>query len=334
MVGDLVAGGEQDRTRARRRIRGVGALRELPQAAEQALGRATSEEDLTVALRPQRDPREQRELVDRLSLRHHRELVLATEGAGPAQRRRQRAGQAGRRPRRADGGAELHQALVEIAGRAIGGQRGHHLAGALPQELLAARRLHVVLDREDAGEHPGDIAVDEGGALAVGDRGDGARGVGADAGHLAERRGRPRQRAAVAVDDVAGAAVQVAGAAVVAEPGPVGEDVVERRVGQALHRREAAHPALPVGDDGGHPRLLQHDLGDPDRVRVAAPSPRQVALHLQEVVDDRGRDLDDGAGGRRPGHGGAPYRTGRPRRGDRRRQGWTAARTEATRLAG
>jgi hypothetical protein len=330
MIGDLVAGGEQDRAGARCRIRGVRTLRQLPQAAEQPLGCAASEEDLTVPLGPQRDAGQQGQLVGGLPPRHHRELVLATEGAGAAQRRRQRAGQAGRRSRRADGGAELHQALVEVAGRAIGGQRGHDLAGALPEQLLAACRLHVVLDREDAGEHAGDVAVDQRRALAVGDRRDGARGVGADARHLAQRGRRPWQRAAMAFDDVAGAAVQVAGAAVVAEPGPVSEHVVERGVGQALHRREAAHPALPVRDDGGHPGLLQHDLRDPDRVRVAALAPGQVALHLQEVVDDRGGDLDIGAGRRRPGHGGAPYRTRcRPRQ-----RGWTAALTEAIRLAG
>jgi hypothetical protein len=304
VIRDLVAGGEQLGAGAGGRDRGARALRELPEPAEEALGRAAGEEDLPIALCPQRDPLEERELLDALALRHHRELVLAAEGAGAAERGRQRAGQAGRGPRRAHGGAELHEALVEVAGRAAFGQRGHDRAGALPEDLLAARRLHVVLDGEDAGEHPGDVAVDQRRPLAVRDRRDGAGGVGADAGHLAQRRRGARQRAAVALDDVAGAAVQVAGAAVVAEPGPVGEHVVERGVGQALHRREAAHPALPVRDDGGHPGLLQHDLRDPDRVRVAAPAPRQIALHLREVIDDGGGDLGGQIGrGRLPGHG-------------------------------
>jgi hypothetical protein len=121
VIRDLVPGGEQLGAGARGRDRGVRALRELPQPAKQALGRAAGEEDLTALLRPQRDPLEQRELARALALGHHRELVLATEGAGAAERGRQRAGQAGRRPRRAHGGAELHEALVEIAGRAVRG---------------------------------------------------------------------------------------------------------------------------------------------------------------------------------------------------------------------
>jgi hypothetical protein len=321
VIRDLVTGREQLGAGARSRERGVRALRELPEPAEQALRCAAGEEDLTIALCPQRDPLEQRELVDTLPPGHHRELVLAAEGAGAAERGRQRAGQARRGPRRADGGAELHEALVEVAGSAVRGQGGHDLASALPQELLAARRLHVVVDGEDAREHPGDVAVDQGRALAVGDRRDGAGGVGADAGHLAQGRRSARQRAAVALDDVAGAAVQVAGAAVVAEPGPVGEHVVEGRVGEALHRREAPHPALPVGDDRGDPRLLQHDLRDPDRVRVPALAPRQVALHLREVIDDGGGDLGGQFGrGRLPGHGRAtlPQRATPSTAGDRR----------------
>src|SRR5262249_35678546 len=39
------------------------------------------------------------------------------------------------------------------------------------------------------------------------------------------------------------------------------------------------------------PGLLQHDLADPDRIRITRPPPRQIAPHPREVTDHRRRDL-------------------------------------------
>ena len=46
------------------------------------------------------------------------------------------------------------------------------------------------------------------------------------------------------------------------------ENLVQRRVRQCHRVREALHEALVVRDDRLHLSLLQHDLGDPDRVGV------------------------------------------------------------------
>ena len=72
------------------------------------------------------------------------------------------------------------------------------------------------------------------------------------------------------------AAVQVAGAAVVAEAAPEREHLVERRRGQARHVGKALEKARVVGQHRGHLRLLQHDLGQPDAVRIARVLPRQA----------------------------------------------------------
>ena len=192
--------------------------------------------------------------------------------------------------RRADRRAELHQALVEIAGRGRRGERGHQLAGPRPQRALPGGRLDVVGDRVDAGEHARDVAVDERRPLAERDRGDRARGVRADAGHLAELCRAPRELAAEPRVDRLRSGVQVARARVVAEAGPRGEHVVERRAGERPHRREPRHPPLPVRDHGRDAGLLQHDLADPDRVRIAGAPPRQIAADLRVMIDHRSRD--------------------------------------------
>jgi len=266
------------------------ARRQLPQPAEQPRRRAADERDVSAVFDPHRGPRDSWQRRFRLARRDDRQLAPAPGLAGFAVRG-ERAGQARRRRRRAQRRAELHQALVEIARRRVGGQRRHQLAGARPQRTLTRGRLDVVLDREHAREHAGDVAVDERRALAKRDRRDRACGVRPDAGHRSELGGAARQRAGESRRDLARTGVEVARTRVVAEAGPRGEDVIERCVGERLRRREARHPALPVRDHRTDARLLEHDLGDPDRVRVARASPRQIAPRAREVSNDGARDV-------------------------------------------
>ena len=74
------------------------------------------------------------------------------------------AGEAGRPPRRADQGAQLHQCLREIAGTVAGGEP----LGRGPQSAAGGRqrRLH----RQQPAEHPLDIGVDRHRRLPAGDR--------------------------------------------------------------------------------------------------------------------------------------------------------------------
>ena len=265
------------------------ARRELPQAAEQPLGGTARQHEATGVLDPHRGAGQDRQVRLLLARRDDRQLVLPPR-RGRCAIASHGARQAARLGRRTHGCAELHEALVQRAGGCPFGEGLHQRTGRVPQRLAAGGRLDIVLDREHAGEHARDVAIDQRGALAERDRGDRARGVRADPGHLAEL-GRARwQRAAVARADLAGARVQVARARVVAEPGPRGEHVVERRLGERRHGREPGHPALPVRDHRRDPGLLQHDLADPDRVGVAGPPPRQIALDPREVVHHRGRD--------------------------------------------
>jgi hypothetical protein len=66
-------------------------------------------------------------------------------------------------------------------------------------------------------------------------------------------------------------------AAIVSEPAPDGQHVIFRRGGQSLHRGETAEEAIVVVEDRSYPRLLQHDLRDPDGIRIAGSAPGQIA---------------------------------------------------------
>ena len=259
--------------------------RELPQPAEQPVGCPAREHDLAIGLDPEGRPREQRQLASGLSLLDAGQLAGATQCLRAA-RAREWTHQAARRGRGADRRAELHEALVQIARREVLRQGRHELASRLPDRAHADRRLDVVLDRERAREHARHVAIDERCALAERDRGDRASRVGSDPGHAAQLA-RARRKAR---PDRLGPGVQIARARVVAEAGPRGEHVVERRRRERLDRRESPHPALPVRDHGRDPRLLQHDLADPDRVGIGRAPPRQIAPHAREVASHGRRD--------------------------------------------
>ena len=112
--------------------------------------------------------------------------------------------------------------------------------------------------------------------LAAGQRQDRACRRAPDAGqrhHLVECRWK---LAAVALHEHLRRALQVAGARVVAEPGPQVQHFVERRRRELAHVGKARDEALVVAGDRSDLRLLQHDLGDPDAVRRAVALPRQV----------------------------------------------------------
>jgi hypothetical protein len=112
-------------------LQSIVALWQLPEPAEQALGCAAREHDLVTVGHPQRGAREDRQLALLLARGDDREFLLAAGARGLAVRG-ERADEAARRRRRAQRRAELHQALVEIAGRVGRGQGGHQLAGTLP----------------------------------------------------------------------------------------------------------------------------------------------------------------------------------------------------------
>ena len=87
--------------------------------------------------------------------------------------------------------------------------------------------------------------------------------------------------------------VQVARAGVVAEALPLGEDLVDLRLGERLQGGEPRQPSLEARDHGLDPRLLQHDLRDPDAIGIVVPPPGQIAQSAVEPRQQRAREILD-----------------------------------------
>ena len=86
-----------------------------------------------------------------------------------------------------------------------------------------------------------------------------------------------------------GSPLQIARAAVVSKPLPQLHEPILRDLCQRLDIRADLEKARIVRLDRLNARLLEHDFGEPDAVRILGVSPRQVALvfavPLQEGVD-------------------------------------------------
>ncbi len=110
------------------------------------------------------------------------------------------------------------------------------------------------------------------------DAGDGRRCISADAGEFEDRGIVAGERAMLR--DQARSLEQIACARIIAQTAPVGEDFVFRRVGQRLRIRKTRQESLIIRNRGSDACLLQHDLGDPDRVGIARAPPGQIAAML------------------------------------------------------
>src|SRR5262249_10688394 len=152
-------------------------------------------------------------------------------------------------------------------------------------EPLARTRIAdiggVVLHTRDHAQH---IAIEDRPRQAERDAADRGGRVVADARQRADRLILARK--AACRDDLLRSAPQIAGARVIAEPRPGGQDIVLGRAGQRLHSREALQKALIVGDDGLGARLLEHDLAHPDAIGIGSGAPGKIAMTFSVPVEE------------------------------------------------
>ena len=196
-----------------------------------------------------------------------------TAGSGAGQpccrQRHDRPDRALRADRRgaARGGTEVHQDLVPRPTFPARDQRVGGGLGVLRSQPRPRR----------AGEHAGDVGVDDRHVSFVREREHGAGGVRADPREGEQVVERVGHDAAVAIHDLPCGEVQVAGAPWITQAVPQSQHVTERRVGAGSRCRERHEERLPFRDHPLGLRLLEHHLGDEDRPRVTDASPRQIA---------------------------------------------------------
>jgi hypothetical protein len=168
---------------------------------------------------------------------------------------------AGGLARRADGGAQIHQRLHEIAGLRMRHQRLGKLAN------FGFRRGQRRFDGVEPGDHPLGIAVDG--------------RIGTDTGKGAQARLRVGEAPAEFRRHLTGADMEIAGAGIIAKPGPGPQDIVEGSGAQGVDIRPEAKEFGVIAAYRRHRGLLQHDFGQPDTVGVGGRTrlcpPGQVA---------------------------------------------------------
>ena len=176
--------------------------------------------------------------------------------------------------RQTDGCTKLHQRLVEVAGAVGRYECGEPLARLLFELCVRDRREIVIEPRR----HTQNIAVHRRNRQPERDRRHRACRIFTDAGQREQFIVVGGQLAAVLRAQQDRCTVQVAHAAVVAEPLP------ELGVNGLVRRRESGnigqrvHPAGKIAAHGLHARLLQHDLAHPDAIGSRLRPPRQVAV--------------------------------------------------------
>ncbi len=132
-----------------------------------------------------------------------------------------------------------------------------------------------LIDGKEAGGDALHIAVHRHDGHVKGDGGNGGGGIGANAGQGAQLRRILRKAAVMDLNHKAGAGMQVAGTGVIAEAGPFREHILQGGGGECLHVGPAFDEALKTGKNRSDGGLLQHDFGQPYRIRVRPFSRRR-----------------------------------------------------------
>src|SRR5665811_1071709 len=83
--------------------------------------------------------------------------------------------------------------------------------------------------------------------------------------------------------------VQISTTRVIAQPAPVRQHLLLAGGGKSCNSRERSDEALVIGNDGRDLRLLQHDLGQPDKVSPGTLPRQTVTAMLTLPVDQSGR---------------------------------------------
>ena len=167
----------------------------------------------------------------------------------------------------AHGGPQFHERLVPIA-RPV---PVHQLCSG-SAEPCRLGILHIV----EAGQHPPDIAVHRRHRLTESDARHRPCRVFPHPRKLPQLRVRSGHGTPEGLPHHRRPAMEVPSPPVVPQPLPGLEHIVNVRAGERVQVRKPIEPLAVVPEHGLHPGLLQHDLGDPDPIRIGLAAPGEV----------------------------------------------------------
>ena len=132
---------------------------------------------------------------------------------------------------------------------------------------------HGGFDSKKPCDHPFGIGIHRRLALVIGDGGYGAGCISTDPRQRAQSGGGAGKFAAHLARHNFGRRMQIAGAGVIAKPGPGGQHLVLAGGGQRRHVGPEAEKFAVISGHRLHRGLLQHDFRQPDAIRIGAFSP-------------------------------------------------------------
>ena len=169
--------------------------------------------------------------------------------------------------------AQFHQGGIVFAGvffREKPGGRG-------PKLFSSGAGIDRYLQVEEAGENPRDVCFDDRDRLVESKGRYRVGSVAANAGQIADQIRRFREATAVFSADGDSGGSQISGARIIAKTLPGVENVRFRGGGKSGDTREAAHPRVIVGQNRRDLGLLEHELGNQNRVWIRGAAPWEIA---------------------------------------------------------
>ena len=205
----------------------------------------------------------------------------------PAEALQRAKGALRRAVRHAHARAELHERLRQLTPAA-----GVFLIDRAEQQLIAffdALLRHGRRVLRHACEHAQHVPVDRGRGPVKADRGDRARRIVSHTGQRPDRRIVRGEDAPVLRDDHLRRLLQVAHAGVVAKALPELREPPLFARGERGDIGQLRKEAGVVAPDGLHARLLEHDLRQPDMIRLPVLPPGQIPVAGRVPAQQQGR---------------------------------------------
>jgi hypothetical protein len=151
---------------------------------------------------------------------------------------------------------------------------GNKLCGAFPELFAPDGGINWGAHLKEAGEQTRGIRFDNWNRLMKSKSRDCVRRIAANARQFANRCDIAGKDSSVSILHNLGGGMKISGAVVIAETLPAMENIVLRSARDGSEVRKSAKPFIIIRDYGGHLGLLEHELGDKDRVRIAGFAPR------------------------------------------------------------
>jgi ribonuclease HIII len=163
----------------------------------------------------------------------------------------------------------------------------------IPENPPAGSCFDICLQIDQPGEHPGNIPVENRCGPIESKTGYCPGGVPSNTGKPHEIRDGLRQPRDTTLHQLPGAAVQISRPIVIPQALPSPKNFLFAGRSERYQCRELIEPAPVIVEDRCYLRLLEHELGNKDPVRIAGFAPGQLASLSQIPRDKQGAKLRD-----------------------------------------